>query len=321
MAASETTPSVSSDFRVTVIVCAWNPDPVRFNRVIRSLQDQTLDRREWELLIIDNHSDPALTVDLSWHSSAQIVVETKLGLTHARLTGIDRARGRLLVFVDDDNVLAPDYLARAREIAQSRPWLGAFGGSIVPEYEIEPPAILRDRPWLVACVTVSREAWSNHASPGGCLPVGAGMCVRAEVARAYASLCRNDPMRILLDRQGNNLSSAGDDDLALTACDLGYAAGRFPQLQLTHLIAAHRLNLPYLLRLAEGIARSQILLRSLRPPGVQRPPLSRIESFVRWYARRRLTPDARAFELAWLRGEASAFDFLAARRNSPQSPA
>jgi GT2 family glycosyltransferase len=46
--------------------------------------------------------------------------------------------------VDDDNVLAPDYLETAVRSAEDRPELGAFGGKCLPEFEHEPPE------WLAA---------------------------------------------------------------------------------------------------------------------------------------------------------------------------
>ena len=50
--------------------------------------------------------------------NARIVREEKLGLTHARVRGFQEAKGEIVVMVDDDNVLKPDYLERAVEILE-----------------------------------------------------------------------------------------------------------------------------------------------------------------------------------------------------------
>ena len=60
----------------------------------------------------------ANSYDLSWHPHARHIREDELGLTPTRLRGIAEAEGDLLVFIDDDNILTPDYLERAAAI----PW-------------------------------------------------------------------------------------------------------------------------------------------------------------------------------------------------------
>src|SRR6201984_57194 len=121
----------------SVILCTHNPRPDYLGRVLASLRGQTLPVKEWELLLIDNASKQPLaqTVDISWHSCGRHIREDELGLTAARLRGIQEASGELLVFVDDDNLLAPDFLVHATAISARRPDLGVFGAGILqPEF-------------------------------------------------------------------------------------------------------------------------------------------------------------------------------------------
>src|ERR1700722_12041284 len=126
---------------ISVIVCAHNPRSAYLVRVIEALRGQDLDLQAWELMIIDNASiKPLATIlDLSWHPNGRHVLESELGLTAARRRGMREARSPLLVFVDDDNVLARDYLSKAVPIGRAWPALGTFGsGCIAPEFELEP---------------------------------------------------------------------------------------------------------------------------------------------------------------------------------------
>jgi glycosyltransferase involved in cell wall biosynthesis len=104
---------------LSVIICTHNPRADYFAKALAGLraQEPLAVGQRWELLIIDNASDPSLAsqIDLSWHPDARIVQEPRLGLTFARLRGCEEARNAILVFVDDDNILAPDYLRRAVE--------------------------------------------------------------------------------------------------------------------------------------------------------------------------------------------------------------
>ena len=56
---------------------------------------------------------------------------------HAKLDEALKSLGRSaeIVYVDDDNLLAPDYLAEVVRIAREWPELGAWGGHIEAEFE------------------------------------------------------------------------------------------------------------------------------------------------------------------------------------------
>ena len=249
---------------VSVIICTHNPRADYLRRVLAALQAQTLPQNQWELVLIDNASQPPLakTWDLGWHQQARHIREDELGLTPARLRGIKEAAADLLIFVDDDNVLAPGYLSQALDISITRNLVGAFGGNIVGEFENEPEHWINTVSSILALVTVSGEQWvcSPGTSAQLMAPCGAGMVIRKRVASYYAAKLANDPLRRGLDRKGASLVSSGDIDMALCSCAMGLAVGRFPQLQLTHLIPAQRLKRDYVLRLAEESAFSDALL-------------------------------------------------------------
>src|SRR5437016_1280228 len=126
---------------LSVIICSHNPRPDYLRRVLDGLEAQTLPLADWELLLVDNASRERLadTWNLSWHSRHAHVREEELGLTPARLRGIAEASGELLLFVDDDNILAPDYLERASALVRAHPYLGVLGaGVLAPEFDVQP---------------------------------------------------------------------------------------------------------------------------------------------------------------------------------------
>jgi len=249
---------------LSVITCSHNPREDYLTQVIAGLKNQSLNKQKWEYLLIDNAStDPlARRVDLSWHPNARHVREEKLGLTHARLRGIREARGEILVFVDDDNVLDADYLQQVTEVGDKYPIIGAWGGQRLPLFEQQPPAWTK-RHWShLALHEFEKDSWSNQ--PDGAMPNGAGLCVRKSVADFYADLHASGKRAFMMDRNGNSLVSGGDVDLAMCACDLGLGVGLFAALKLRHLIPAERLQEDYLLRLTEGIGYSGVILDSFR---------------------------------------------------------
>jgi len=126
---------------IALIICTHNPRADYFTRVLAALQAQILPLDIWELLVIDNASKESVAprFDIGWHPHGRNIREDELGLTHARLRGIGEANAELLVFVDDDNVLAPNYLEEALRIAIQYPYLGAWSVELIAEYDTPPP--------------------------------------------------------------------------------------------------------------------------------------------------------------------------------------
>jgi hypothetical protein len=270
------------------------------------LRLQTLPAEHWELLLVDNASQTTLstTTDLSWHPSGRVVAEPELGLTSARLCGITEARGEILVFVDDDNVLASDYLQRALSLAERHPKIAVWGcGSYTPEWEQQPP--IEFAPYLayLAVHVAPRDYWSRKAYDYAAMPAGAGLCVRIDVARHYATNVRNNPQRKLLGRTGAQLNGCEDFDLGLSAIDLGPATGVFRELSITHLMPASRAQENYLIRLVEGHAYSTVLLMALRGDQPGRPPSTFLARLREYRLRRALGIIDRRIHDARRRGE------------------
>ena len=259
---------------VSVVVCTHNPRPEYLDRTLAALRGQTLPRDRWELVVVDNASAPPVVVA---DARVRVVREPEPGLTRARIAGIREARAALLVLVDDDNVLASDYLEVALRIAAEHPLVGVFGGQAVPEFEVPPPAWLEPFQAQLAIAQFADDRWSNQHDPR-VFPIGAGMCIRRPLAAAWAGEVAGDPVRRGLGRTGTNLISGEDTDMVVTCLRSGAGAGRFAALRLTHLIPRRRLEYGYTRRLAyatgfsagrlsrhrDGTTRIRVLAQAVR---------------------------------------------------------
>jgi len=247
----------------SVIICTHNPRPHYLHRVLAALRNQMLPLEQWELLLIDNLSKEPLTsksCNTSWHPHARLLREEKLGLASARLRGMREATSDLLVFVDDDNVVEPNYLSEVIRIKRDWPLLGVWGsGATVPEFEIEPADYLRGFMYMLALRVVDSARWSNVFECSRTQPFGAGQCVRASVANAYRKYFDNSSIAIN-GRIGSTLFSGEDSEICYVAKDIGLGVGIFPDLKLTHLIPKERVSEDYLVRLEEGHGTSNDLL-------------------------------------------------------------
>lgn len=182
--------------QLSVIICTHNPRQDYLRRTLDALQTQTLASKRWELLLVDNASNESLSKawDLSWHPQARHIREDELGLTPARVRGIKESSGELLVFVDDDNVLASDYLERALAIHIGRPQVGAFGaGKILGEFEpgFHPQSKSICPCWR--CATTKRQPWTTKYNL-------TAHCRMAPDNASYARWRSRMPMRRILTK-------------------------------------------------------------------------------------------------------------------------
>lgn len=237
-------------------------------RTLAGLHAQDLPVAEWELILIDNASDPAIdaeTLGLAWHPAARLIREPALGLTSARIRGFHEATGELCVLVDDDNVLRSDYLSRAVQLAVQHPDVGVFGGKSLPEFESPPSDWLQEIHSLLALRDDGDEgvivSWDGTYPRRA--PIGAGMVLRRDAALRWAAEIATDPRRRALDRAGSQLVSGGDNDIVITVMKGGAKAAYFPELVLTHLIPATRCEAAYLARLNRAIAKSWMHLLTM----------------------------------------------------------
>lgn len=313
-----------------VIICTHNPRQAYLDETLGALRAQTIPPSQWDLLVVDNASAQPLQgrLDLSWHGHARIVSEDTLGTAHARLRALreaDASPADLLLFVDDDNILAPDYLAQGLRLAASWPQLGCWGGQLLARYEAPPPAWLENYKKLLAICPLSAPIWTNKVYSYDVVPPTAGGFIRRAVWQRYLQLVAEEPLRLTLGAKGEDQVRGEDTDLVLTAIDVGLGVGRFPELTLEHIMPAGRISVAYLENLIAGVALGTALLEYLRhrrkPEPIAKNWLQ--HTLVRRRARRLPEPIG-TFYRAELRGRTKAAEVIAGwarTRPTSSSPA
>ena len=102
---------------VSVIVCTYNRCKL-LAKCLASLQRQVVPAElSWELLIVDNNCTDSTANSLReaqprFAGNMRFVREEKQGLSHARNCGIGEARGKYLLFTDDDTEPSPTWIAQ-----------------------------------------------------------------------------------------------------------------------------------------------------------------------------------------------------------------
>jgi glycosyltransferase involved in cell wall biosynthesis len=135
---------------ISAIVCTYNRAKWLAG-ALDSLVQQSLDVRDYEILVVDNASTdetPAVVRALQEKHPGHAIIsiyEPRQGLGYARNTGLEHARGKYVAYLDDDALANPDWLKHAVELFETvEPAPICVGGPILPFYAAPKPAWFKD---------------------------------------------------------------------------------------------------------------------------------------------------------------------------------
>lgn len=243
----------------SVVICTYNPEQELLKRVLDSVTAQQFPKENYEVILVDNNSSSPVP-DFSFVKATENIIcltEKKQGLAYARIAGAKISKGNTIVFVDDDNVLNPNYLSELKIIVDAYPQVAVWGpGVIEPEYPNGAPA------WIKKYFSGLFQQKNKTAVQYGCVvgwpdyyPAGSGMSVKKSVLVEYIRQFESGKLNAT-GRKGNSLASAEDSQIVWAAVKKGMAAGTSPALKLIHVIPSKRLTRNYLESLNFGISSS-----------------------------------------------------------------
>jgi len=128
-----------ADTLVTVVLPTFD----RPDFLIRAIASVLAQRHEsWELLVIDNGANPATArvVSDAQDQRVRLLTRDQPGQSGARNLGLREARGELIAYLDDDNVMDPGWLRAVAVTAARRPDAAWFYGARVDD---RPPLAAR----------------------------------------------------------------------------------------------------------------------------------------------------------------------------------
>lgn len=304
--------------RFSIVVCSYNPSEQLLIRCLAGCTKLLEKHPDSELIIVDNNSSPPLASRqiaetlIKSSKRIRIVPEPKQGLSFARISGLREAQGEVLVFADDDNVLATDYLFALENLRRDHPQVAVWGpGEVRAEFQgKEKRWIRRHFSYLFQEKHQEETQFGTEKGWPSFYPAGSGMCVERSVMEQYAREVEAGRLNAT-GRKGKELSSGEDAQLVWTAVKMGLNAGTSPSLKLVHLIPASRQTLGYLQKLQRQIAcsHSRAFVEMFPEHSEQVKPLSAVG-----YAKLALTMLVRSkfaplrwyrefsIKLAWFRG-------------------
>jgi glucosyl-dolichyl phosphate glucuronosyltransferase len=250
--------------KMDIIICTYNNADLLERTLAKLAKQRFSSSCSWTTLVVDNNctDHTASVVNAYIHTETipglRLIVEPKQGLTQARLCGINQTSSEWVAFVDDDCLLAEDWVEQAIAFATSHPQCGAFGGKVILEWETPPSPTLVKRARSFAAndrgETTQQLSRQNFHIPG------AGLVMQRKALEQSGWLEK----QFLSDREGKKLSSGGDSEIVLRILNAGYELWYTPNCVLHHFIPAKRISETYLVKLTYGLGTSAPYIASLR---------------------------------------------------------
>jgi glycosyltransferase involved in cell wall biosynthesis len=217
----------------------------------------------WEVIVVDNNctdSTPEVVRSFAEGSrfpAIRYLREPRQGVGFGRRLGLLESCGELVAFVDDDCLLASDWIEQSLQFARDHPRAGAFGGKNELLFEAPNPVA------ELYGVSLARQDWGDRPhrlpSTGRKYPIGAGLVLRREAILASKWI----EIGVLTGRCADQLSAGEDAEIVMRIRHAGWEVWYAPQLKLLHVIPGARSSLPYLRRLHRGFGQAEPFLRAL----------------------------------------------------------
>lgn len=124
---------------VSVIIPVYN-DQAGIDRCLSALEAQTYPCDRFELIVIDNGSDPPVEVPVRTHPGVTRIVCDETGAYAARNAGVEVASGEVLAFTDADCIPDGTWLANGIHALQRKGLSCAVGGEVALTLSDRPTA-------------------------------------------------------------------------------------------------------------------------------------------------------------------------------------
>jgi glycosyltransferase involved in cell wall biosynthesis len=188
-------------------------------------------------------------------------VEPQAGLSRARNKAIDVAAGDVIIWIDDDVRVEPDWLRNYAAAFRRWPQASLFGGAITPEFEGGAPR------WLQRALPFCETAFATRRVPQPDAPIqaddppfGANFAVRMPVQRRY----RYD---VMLGAQPADIFMTGEEIEVIRGILRDGGAGRWVDAAgVRHIMPPERQTVAYIRAYFEGWA-CLVERRAPAPPG------------------------------------------------------
>jgi len=224
-----------SKIKISVVICTYNRAEL-LRGAIQSVLGQEYPVKDYELIIVDNNSTDFthIVVEefLSQYAHVRYILETNVGLSHARNRGWQEARGEYVGYLDDDAKASLGWLSAAEDVARNiHP--EAFGGPFYAFYNSTKPVWFKDEYGSHVQGDVARPLLNHEYLDGG------NMFIRRELLSCHGGF------HIDLGMKGTKIAYGEETHFfkQLRADDKNSVLFYDPAIYIYHLVRKDKMNL------------------------------------------------------------------------------
>jgi glycosyltransferase involved in cell wall biosynthesis len=256
-----TVPELTSEAWVDLtVLLATHNRAESLDRVLEGLHRQRLPPAlSWEVLVVQSACTDATARTLeTWAHRLPLVSlsEPSPGKGRALNRALDRARGGLLVFTDDDIIPADNWLAAMAGAADRWPAHDIFAGAIVPRYPPGTPDLLTGPPYCG--VVFAQFEPEREEGPSKRTPFGPNMALRR--GRIAGHRFRND-----IGPNGRSYPIGGETEFLRRLVAEGAGIVHVPGARVEHVVRPDQLSRRYILTRAHNFGRGLAKLSPVAP--------------------------------------------------------
>lgn len=209
---------------------------------------------KWELIVVDNAStDHTSRVVRSFENKLPLVslYERKQGKNHANNLAIERARGEIYVFCDDDILPVRGWLNEIANACERWPRHMFFGGRVTPEFPPSSYHFIRTSAYSAYVYAIHDLGILEGEYPPTSTPVGPNCWVRSSIFRDGLRYDNN------IGPKGRGRISGSELEFFTRLTELGHKPIYVPSAHVQHRIQSYQTQLKYLLRRSFASGRGQ----------------------------------------------------------------
>ena len=234
---------------ISIIICTYNRAEI-LSKCLASLLDVAIPMYPVEILVIDNNSSDHTSdttrqfISLSSEKYiARYILESTVGLSYARNTGLDQAHGNWVFYLDDDAMITASFFTELKNCIDHD--FDAFTGIFRPYYITDKPQWLHDS-------FGSKKSFSPGIGPlGEDYLCGGVMGFKKELLHAVGGF----PTK--LGMSGNKVAYGEETYVENILRSQNYSLGINPKLEILHLVHPRKYSFMWNLKSSFAIGKSQ----------------------------------------------------------------
>lgn len=250
--------SVKSEVFISIVIATYNRAEYLI-RALDSLNNQSLHKSDYEILVVDNAStdNTKIIVEAKMKSISNLkyIYESTPGTNFARNTGLYKALGKYVAFMDDDALASPRWLEQiVYRFENIIPKPAIIGGKVSPIWEVDKPSWITDK-LLGALSIVDYSQFPTFLENKFLFSVN--MAFPCQLLRDFKGFDTR------LCRKGKNLITNDEILIAIKLKKAGYKFYYDPDIHVEHIIPATRLTSEWFIKRIKAQGFSDALMWKL----------------------------------------------------------